>query len=181
MNNFGFSPLSKENPKESYTEEIHNLVTFEPSGERRKANPHNFNNKVIESSIEASDFNISALLNNIVKHFETKRKQNLLKKVFQGWIKSYYEASIRSKGKIILLNYIAIEIEIKRKHNFLLVRKCFQELVWICLRKHNFLEGKIEFSSPIPEKIENRFTLCLNHQNFQEDTNDYVNFIIKLY
>ena len=89
------------------------LVTFDPLTDKSKLKRINSNErklKTIESSIEIPEIDISAFLENVVRLFEKKRKQRLLKMVFKEWVRGYYEASIKNK---------AIEIELMKKHNYL--------------------------------------------------------------
>ncbi|CAI2358759.1 unnamed protein product [Moneuplotes crassus] len=160
-----------EHPEESYTEKGQDLMTFEPSFDKWK--PYGIQKQTIESSIDTPKINIRSFLDNVVRLFETKRKKSLLKKVFLAWCKSYYEESIRTK---------AIEIEVKKKHNFLIVRNYFRKWTQVMASNHSIFEDNyLSYKPRINLEKENRFKVYDDVEVQNNKSDSYYSEIRKPY
>ena len=92
------------------------FITFDPIKENHQS--YDARIAVANQSIDQSDLDINGFIKNVIRLFQERRKRDKLKNIFREWSKIYYESSIKLK---------AIEIQVKKKHNYSLVHLIFNK------------------------------------------------------
>lgn len=92
------------------------FITFDPIKENHQS--YDARIPVENQSIDQSDLNINGFIKNVIKLFRERRNREKVKVIFHEWAKLYYESSIKFK---------ALEIQIKKKHNYCLVQSIFSK------------------------------------------------------
>jgi hypothetical protein len=109
------SILTKPAVHKHQSQLVPNLMTFDPASSKSKYDSDLTQTKS-SINLDNSVMNIDGFIHNVIRLFDKRRNTNLMREIFQSWLRVYYETSIKIKS---------IEIEVKKKHNFSLVRSCF--------------------------------------------------------